>query len=195
MKAFETLSSRVVPLLADDVDTDQIIPARFLKVTDRAGLAEGLFAEWRKDPNFVLYRPEARGAQILLAGKNFGCGSSREHAPWALLSGGYRCVIARSFADIFRENALKNGLLPVALDQESHAALRAAVEADPRARVRVDLRRQRVDHPAGSAEFVVDPFARRCLLDGLDPLEYLVSHEDAIRTFEASRDDTRGGAR
>jgi 3-isopropylmalate/(R)-2-methylmalate dehydratase small subunit len=189
VKPFTELTSHVAPLLADDVDTDQIIPARFLKVTDRSGLAEGLFAEWRKDPDFVLHRPEVEGAQILLAGQNFGCGSSREHAPWALLAGGFRCVIARSFADIFRNNALKNGLLPVALDDAAHAALRAAVEADPRVEVRVDLRALRLEHPGGEASFHVEPFARDCLLSGVDQLGHLLSHQDAIAAFEARRGD------
>jgi 3-isopropylmalate/(R)-2-methylmalate dehydratase small subunit len=184
---FDTLRSRVVPLLADDVDTDQIIPARFLKVTDRSGLGDGLFAEWRKDPGFVLNQPESEGAAILLAGKNFGCGSSREHAPWALLEGGFRCVVARSFADIFRNNALKNGLLPVALDDEAHAALREARAADPAVEVAVDLERQQVTFPGGEARFSVDPFARDCLLRGVDQLGYLRSHTAAIDAFEARR--------
>lgn len=185
LKPFLELTSHVVPLLRDDVDTDQIIPARYLTVTDRTGLGEGLFSAWRVDAASPLNR---RGsAQILLAGRNFGCGSSREHAPWALLAGGYRCVIARSFADIFRENALKNGLLPVALDERPHARLADCVDEDPELEVRVDLFAKTVswgDHLAG---FPIDDFARECLLGGVDALGYLLARTGEIAAFEARR--------
>lgn len=188
---FTTLTSHMAVLPLDDVDTDQIIPARYLKVVDKEGLAEGLFAGWRyrsdgsPDPDFVLNRPEAQGAQILLAGSNFGCGSSREHAPWALLGWGFRAVIARSFADIFRNNALKNGLLPVAVDAEAHRALLDLAAADPRAPVTIDLPSQEVRLPDGrTAFFPIDPFAKRCLLEGIDQLGYLLSFEEQIRAYE-----------
>lgn len=189
IKRFTDLTSRVVPLLADDVDTDQIIPARFLKVVDRSGLADGLFAAWRLDPTFVLNHPESRGAAILLAGNNFGCGSSREHAPWALIAGGFRCVIARSFADIFMNNALKNGLVPVALDADAHAALVEARAKDSALKVHVDLRTETVRFVDREAGFRVDPFARRCLLEGIDPLGYLLSQEEHVAAFEKARGD------
>ncbi len=184
---FTDLTSRVVPLLLDDVDTDQIIPARFLKVTDRSGLAEGLFAAWRLEPDFVLNRPESAGAQILLAGRNFGCGSSREHAPWALVAHGFRCVIAESFGDIFFNNALKNGLLPVALPPGAHAALVTARQAKTDLAVHVDLRTCLVRFGDHEARFSVDAFARRCLLEGIDPLGYLLAQEEHIASYEAKR--------
>jgi 3-isopropylmalate/(R)-2-methylmalate dehydratase small subunit len=197
---FRAVSSRLVPLLADNVDTDQIIPARFLKVTDKAGLGEGLFADWRYDadgrprPGFVLNRPEMAGRQVLLAGDNFGAGSSREHAPWALRAFGFRAVLATSFADIFRANALKNELLPVELPADVHAALAAAVQADPDAEVTVDLEAETVTLPGGRAVgFTVDPFARQMLLDGTDELGYLLSQGAAVAAYEdahPSRVDT-----
>lgn len=188
MKPFEKFSSHAAPLLADDVDTDQIIPARFLKTVDKAGLADGLFAEWRKQPGFVLHRPEHAGAQILIAGRNFGCGSSREHAPWALAAGGFRAVIALGFADIFRNNALKNGVLPIALAAEPHAALVAAVQADPAKQVEVDLENDRVRWNGCSATFAIDEFAKHCLMRGIDELGYLVAYADRIRAFERRHD-------
>ncbi|HLU68018.1 MAG TPA: 3-isopropylmalate dehydratase small subunit, partial [Kofleriaceae bacterium] len=162
---FTTLTSRAVLLPVDDIDTDQIIPARFLKVTSREGLAEHLMADWRYDesgqprPEFALNRPEAAGAEILIAGHNFGCGSSREHAPWALVSFGLRAVVASSFADIFRGNALKNGLVPVELGRAEHARLVAARTADPGLVVTVDLERQVIEWPGQAPlRFPVDPF-------------------------------------
>jgi 3-isopropylmalate/(R)-2-methylmalate dehydratase small subunit len=184
----------VVVLPADDVDTDQIIPARFLKVTDKHGLGAQLFADWRYDAagkpkgDFPLDRPDAAGARILVAGRNFGCGSSREHAPWALVGWGLRAVVARSFADIFRGNALKNGLLPVAVDEAMHAAIVAARAADASTALTIDLAARTVSLPGGpSATFEVDAFAQKCLLDGLDELAYLMSQEEAIRAHEARR--------
>jgi 3-isopropylmalate/(R)-2-methylmalate dehydratase small subunit len=190
---FRPFSSRLVPLLADNVDTDQIIPARFLKVTDKAGLGDGLFADWRYDADgrprqgFVLNRPEMAGRAVLLAGDNFGAGSSREHAPWALRAFGFRAVLATSFADIFRANALKNELLPVELPAGDHAALAAAVQADPEAEVTVDLEAETLTLPDGRAVgFTVDPFARRMLLEGTDELGYLLAQGDAVTAYEAT---------
>jgi len=185
MTPFTAVESKLVPLLRDDIDTDQIIPARFLKGTEKRGLGAHLFADWRTRAGFPLLEPEAKGAEILLAGRNFGCGSSREHAPWALADFGFRAVIARSFADIFRQNALKNGLLPVALDDASHAKLALAREANPGLRVRVDLAAQVVTLPGEVAlAFQVDPFARHCLLEGLDELGYVLSFADRIAEYE-----------
>jgi 3-isopropylmalate/(R)-2-methylmalate dehydratase small subunit len=184
---FLRVESLVVPLVRDDIDTDQIIPARFLKAVGRDGMGAALFADWRYDaageprPDFVLNDPAMAGRQILLAGANFGCGSSREHAPWALVAGGFRVVIAASFADIFRANALKNGLLPVALEP----ATVALVAAQPGATVSVDLEGQRVSLPDGSsASFEIDPFSRSMLLAGTDELGYLLSKTDAIAAFD-----------
>ncbi len=170
---FQSLSARTVVVPADDVDTDQIIPARFLKGTTREGLGRHLFAGWRGDPGFALNRPEARGAEVLVAGRNFGCGSSREHAVWALRDWGFRAVVALSFGDIFRSNALKNGLLPVTIAAAAHAKLVAATGAA----VVIDLESRTLALPDGSREsFPVEPFARRCLLEGMDELDFLLSH-------------------
>ncbi len=192
MEAFTTLRSRVAPLVRDDVDTDQIIPARFLKVTAKQGLGVHLFADWRyaadgtTRADFALLRPEHAGARVLLAGANFGCGSSREHAPWALMDFGFRAVIATSFADIFGSNALGNGLLPVTVDPDTHARLRRLIEADPAAEVAIDLAARTLTLPDGSrAEFPVDAFAAQCLLRGTDKLGYLMSFADRIAAFEA----------
>ncbi len=183
---FAALTSRVVVLDRDDIDTDQIIPARFLKTTDKAGLGASLFADWRaSERDFALDRDDARGCEVLVAGRNFGCGSSREHAPWALAGAGLRAVVARSFADIFRANALKNGLLPVVLDEAAHAALVAARARDPNVTVTIDLAAQTIALPDGDLrEFEVDAFARRCLLDGVDELAYLLSHLKRIEEHE-----------
>jgi 3-isopropylmalate/(R)-2-methylmalate dehydratase small subunit len=188
MTPFGPLTSRVVSLPLDDIDTDQIIPARFLKVTDKRGLGEHLFSAWRDTPDFPLAAPRAKGAQILLAGANFGCGSSREHAPWALVDAGFRAVIARSFADIFRQNATKNGLLPIALDDAAYARLRSALAKDPELAVTVDLAAARVSFPGGdAATFAVDPFAKRCLLQGLDELAYILEFSPQILAHETER--------
>ncbi len=193
MSHFPTITSRVVPLPLNDVDTDQIIPARFLKTTDKAGLGDNLFADWRYTadgtprPDFVLNQPEHQGSQILLAGDNFGCGSSREHAPWALMGFGFRAVIATSVADIFRNNALKNGLLPVIVDAATHRALLDLLAADPRAALAIDLAAQTVTLPDGRAvTFPIDAFARTCLLNGVDELGYLLDFEAQIDAYEAS---------
>jgi 3-isopropylmalate/(R)-2-methylmalate dehydratase small subunit len=195
MQAIRRVNSHLIPLLERDVDTDQIIPARFLKVTDKLGLGQHLFEDWRyladgsPNPDFVLNQAQAQGAQILLAGANFGCGSSREHAAWALLGWGVRAVISTSFADIFRNNALKNGLLTVEVDQETLSALRDLVSDTPQAEVTIDLETQRVSFGNGrTVQFALDPFARHCLLEGVDQLGYLLSKEDEIRAFEARPD-------
>ena len=190
MAQFTTLSSRVMPLPVNDVDTDQIIPAQFLKVTDKNGLAEALFYHWRYNDDksmkaeFVLNKPEFKGAQILLAGDNFGCGSSREHAPWALTSYGFRAVISTSFADIFRNNSLKNGLIPIVVDQETHRMLFEYVEEVPNAEFTVDLESQTLSFPNGAVPFPIDPFNKACLLNGTDELGYIMSFETQIAAFE-----------
>jgi len=191
MNRFTTLISRIVPLPAENVDTDQIIPARFLKVTDKAGLGESLFCDWRYNadgsprPDFVLNRPEMRGRQVLLVGDNFGCGSSREHAPWALIGYGFRAVISTSFADIFRNNALKNGLLPIVVDKDTHAQLFSIVQEDPDATVSVDLATQTLTLPDGRAvTFPIDAFSKACLLDGVDEIGYVLNMREKIEAFE-----------
>jgi len=183
-----------VALARDNIDTDQIIPARFLKTTSRTGLGASLFADWRMEadltprPGFILNSPAAAGAAVLVAGWNFGCGSSREHAPWALADFGFRAVIAASFADIFRQNALKNGLLPIQLSPSIHAGLLSRVEAEPGAIVAVDLEKQVVTFPGGeTSAFTIDPFARACLLAGVDEIGYVLRQSDAIARFETAR--------
>jgi 3-isopropylmalate/(R)-2-methylmalate dehydratase small subunit len=192
MDRVSKFTSRVVPLVADNIDTDQIVPARFLKVTDKKGLSEMLFADWKRlgdgrlNPDFPLNWETSRGAEVLLGGDNFGCGSSREHAPWALRDWGFRAIIARSFGDIFRNNALKNGLLPVQVDRATHERLRRSVEKDRAAQVTVDLESCALSLPDGSScTFLVDPFARQCLLSGVDELGYLLSLEPRIGEYEA----------
>jgi 3-isopropylmalate/(R)-2-methylmalate dehydratase small subunit len=190
---FRTIESAVIPLPRNDIDTDQIIPARFLKTTNRMGLGDQLFCDWRyladgaPNPDFVLNRPEMAGRQILLAGDNFGCGSSREHAPWALTAWGLRAVISSSFADIFRNNALKNGLLPVAVAPEELARIASIIEAHPEAVLVIDLEASELRLPDGSTiGFDVDPFARKMLLAGTDELGYLLTLEPQLETYEAS---------
>jgi 3-isopropylmalate/(R)-2-methylmalate dehydratase small subunit len=182
----------------DNIDTDQIIPARFLKTTARTGLGANLFADWRREadgrarPDFILNAPVAAGARVLMAGWNFGCGSSREHAPWALADFGFRAVIAGSFADIFRQNALKNGLLPIQLAPAIHQVLLARVAAEPGILVGVDLLKQIVTLPdGGEAAFAIDPFARECLLTGVDEIGYVLRQEEAIARFESERGRAR----
>jgi 3-isopropylmalate/(R)-2-methylmalate dehydratase small subunit len=182
---FTQLTSRVVALLDDDIDTDQIIPARYLKITDKAGLGDALFADWRTRPGFPIGAPESAGAQIMLAGGNFGCGSSREHAPWALIAAGFRAILSTSFADIFRGNALKNGLVPVVVSHEIHARLVAARVADPAFLITVDLESQELRASCVPATaFTVDGFARRCLLDSVDELGFLLRHLPQIERYE-----------
>jgi 3-isopropylmalate/(R)-2-methylmalate dehydratase small subunit len=190
---FRIFTSKVVPIDADNVDTDQIVPARYLKVTDKAGLAEALFRDWRfeedgslKDPPFILDQPGIAGRQILLVGDNFGSGSSREHAPWALTAWGVRAIVSTSFADIFSGNSLKNGLLPIAVAPSVHQRLRDLIERDPDARLTVDLAEEGVLLPDGSTiDFEIDPFAKRMLLAGTDELGYLLSKEPEIAVWEA----------
>jgi 3-isopropylmalate/(R)-2-methylmalate dehydratase small subunit len=191
MAQFTTLRSRAVVLPANDIDTDQIIPARFLKVTDKTGLGASLFADWRyaadgsPKPEFPLNQPRAQEAAILVAGDNFGCGSSREHAPWALTGFGFRAVVSTSFADIFRSNALKNGLLPVVVDPATHAAILELVGREPDAALAIDLASQRLTLPGGrEVEFPVDAFSKSCLLNGVDELGYLLRFEPEIASFE-----------
>jgi 3-isopropylmalate/(R)-2-methylmalate dehydratase small subunit len=193
MQSFTKLTSRVIPLFQNNIDTDQIIPARYLKATDKASVAEGLFADWRyrpdgtPRPDFVLNRPEYQGAQILLAGDNFGCGSSREHAPWALAGSGIRTVMSTSFADIFKNNALKNGLLPVEIDAATYENLCDLIEEIPTTEVTIDLEKQQGILPDGSAfEFPIDHFSKQCLLKGTDPFGYLQSLEEKISEYEKS---------
>jgi 3-isopropylmalate/(R)-2-methylmalate dehydratase small subunit len=193
MTPFGTLSSRLVCLPLDDVDTDQIIPARYLKGTDKLGFGAHLFADWQSRPGFPLRDARAKGAEILFVGNNFGCGSSREHAPWALVGAGFRAVVARSFADIFRQNALKNGLLPIALGEAAHGAIRAAYDANPDVTLTVDLAGERVSIDGGAAySFPIDAFAKHCLLQGVDELGYLLSLSPEIDAYEAR---TEGAAR
>jgi len=190
---FTTLTARTVALLRNDIDTDQIIPARFLKVTDKLGLGQKLFCDWRyledgsDNPDFPLNREDAKGTQVLIAGQNFGCGSSREHAPWALVGWGLRAVVALSFADIFKGNALKNGLLPIAIEPAEHAALVAARAKDPAALVTIDLDKQTIAWPGGSASFPVDAFSKKCLLQGVDELGYLLGFSKQVEAYESRK--------
>ena len=194
MEPIRTIRSRTVVLAKDNIDTDQIIPARFLKVTDKKGLGKVLFCDWRYEeggaprPEFVLNQPAALGCHVLIAGDNFGCGSSREHAPWALVDAGFRAVVSTSIADIFRNNALKNGLVPVVVDRAAHAAL----VSSPGAEVEVDVEARTITVPGGGkASFPIDGFARYCLLNGVDELGYLLSQEEAVARHEKEA-STRG---
>lgn len=182
--------SAFVILPVDNIDTDQIIPARFLKTTSKAGLGDQLFYDWRYDasgapkPDFVLNQPEAVRAHVLVAGDNFGCGSSREHAPWALAQYGFRAVVSTSFADIFKQNALKNGLLPIVVPTDVHTTLLAS----PGSIVKIDLEAQTITLADGrSVEFPIDPFAKHCLLEGVDELGYILQQSPAIESYEQRR--------
>jgi 3-isopropylmalate/(R)-2-methylmalate dehydratase small subunit len=201
---FHSFASAIVPLQAENVDTDQIVPARYLKVTDKEGLADALFRDYRfnedgtkKDPPWILDRPEMQGRKILLVGDNFGTGSSREHAPWALRSWGIQAILSTSFADIFRNNALKNGVLPIVVDPATHKALFEMVEQDPGAELRVDLAEQGILLPDGSTlDFDVDPFSKMMLLAGTDEIGYVLGKDAEISAWEAAhaaRVDTRIG--
>ena len=187
MRAIKTFSSRTVVLPSTNIDTDQIIPGRFLTTTTKLGLGKELFADWRygsdgkPNASFVLNKPEAQGCRILVGGRNFGCGSSREHAPWALLDFGFQAVISTEIADIFRNNALKNGLLPIIVDAATHTWLLA----NPGAQVSIDLETTELRLPSGkSVKFPIDPFARYCLLNGVDEMGFLLSKETAIAAYE-----------
>ena len=190
MTAIKTLRSRTVVLPSTNIDTDQIMPARFLTTTTREGLGAHLFADWRYDaagapnPDFVLNRPEAKGCQVLVAGRNIGCGSSREHAPWGLVDYGFRAVISTEIADIFRNNSLKNGLLPVIVDGQTHEWLLA----NPGAEVTIDLESCTLTLPTGTAvKFPMEPFPRYCIMNGVDELGFILSKEAQIAAYEARR--------
>lgn len=202
MEAFKTLESTLVAVAVNDIDTDQIIPARFLKVIDKAGLGDGLFFDWRYNedgspkPDFILNQAQAKKAQVLVAGDNFGCGSSREHAPWALMGYGFRAIVSSSFADIFRSNSLKNGLLPVIVDKDTLAELTDLAQSAPNSRVKIDLKTQTLTLPSGKkVEFPIDGFSKTCLLQGVDQLGYLQKHLSKIEEYEvghATRVNTVG---
>lgn len=189
MRKFEVVQGRVIPLLRADVDTDQIIPAKYLKRIERTGFGQFAFEAWRKDPDFVLNRPEYQGAPIMVTGPNFGCGSSREHAPWALEDLGIRAIIAPSFADIFRNNCAKIGLLTVVLPQEDCDWLGQRAQAEPASELVVDLRAQEVRTPDGAwrRPFDIDPFVKHCLLEGLDQIGLTLLHEGKIAEYERNR--------
>jgi 3-isopropylmalate/(R)-2-methylmalate dehydratase small subunit len=195
MNPLQTLTARLVALPNENVDTDQIIPARFLKAIDKEGMGKNLFADWRYDasgsprPDFVLNQARAQGAQILLAGDNFGCGSSREHAVWALTGFGFRAVISTSFADIFLSNALKNGLLPVVVDKAAHRDLFDLVAEIPEVELTIDVAAQTLTLPGGrTVPFPLDPFSKTCLLEGTDELGYLLARQDLIAKYEAAQE-------
>jgi 3-isopropylmalate/(R)-2-methylmalate dehydratase small subunit len=192
MTQFETLTGKMVAVSTENIDTDQIIPARFLKTISKNGLGKHMFADWRYDDgeirlDCVFNLPHASNAEVLVAGDNFGCGSSREHAPWALMDFGFRAIVSTSFADIFRNNALKNGLLPVIVDEETHRQLLSLAEEDHDSEVVIDLRQQTITLPDGrSVEFPIDGFSKTCLLEGIDQLGYLQKQEDKISVYEQS---------
>ena len=188
------IQGTIVSIPVNDIDTDQIIPARFLKVTDKQGLGKAAFCDWRyledgetPNPDFVLNKPEFRGASVLIAGDNFGCGSSREHAPWALLGAGFKAVVSTDFADIFRNNALKNGLLPIIVDVDTQQQLFSLADEDPSAAVSVDVAAQTLTLPDGRAiRFPLDGFSKYCLLNGVDQLGYLLALDGEVQNFEAN---------
>jgi 3-isopropylmalate/(R)-2-methylmalate dehydratase small subunit len=202
---FSVFTSKVIPLADENVDTDQIVPARYLKLTDKVGLADALFRDWRfkedgslREPRFILDRPEMAGRRILVVGDNFGAGSSREHAPWALTAWGVRAILSTSYADIFRINSLKNGVLPIVVDAATHARLFQMIEDDPDLQLTIDLAEQGVLLPDGSTiDFEIDSFAKRMILAGTDELGYLLSKEGEIEAWERAhppRIDSLAGA-
>ncbi len=191
MEPIRKFAGRMVALPINDIDTDQIIPARYLKVTDKNGLGAACFADWRyasdgsPKPDFPLNQAQFQGASVLIGGHNFGCGSSREHAPWALIGAGFKAVISTYFADIFKNNSLKNGLLPVIVDQETHQQLISLSQEDPSAQITVDLEAQKVILPDGRAvTFPIDSFSRYCLLNGVDQLGFLIGLDEQIKHYE-----------
>ena len=194
MDKLRHVEGSIVAIPVNDIDTDQIIPARFLKVTDKEGLGKAAFCDWRyledgetPNPEFILNQPEYRGATVLIAGNNFGCGSSREHAPWALLGAGFKAVISTDFADIFRNNSLKNGLLPIIVDEDTQRQLFSLAEEDPSASVSVDVETQTLTLPDGRAlGFPLDGFAKYCLLNGVDQLGYLLALDDEVGAYESA---------
>lgn len=194
MEKLQHIKGSIVAIPVNDIDTDQIIPARFLKVTDKQGLGKAAFCDWRyledgetPNPDFILNRSEYQGASVLIAGNNFGCGSSREHAPWALIGAGFKAVISTEFADIFRNNALKNGLLPIVVDEQTKQQLFSLAEEDPSTTVSVDVERQTLALPDGrDVNFPLDGFSKYCLLNGVDQLGYLLNLEETVENFEKS---------
>ena len=194
MEKLKRVRGSIVAIPVNDIDTDQIIPARFLKVTDKEGLGKAAFCDWRyledgqtPNPDFILNQPEYQGASVLIAGDNFGCGSSREHAPWALLGAGFRAVISTDFADIFRNNALKNGLLPIIVDSETQQQLFSLADEDPSTAVSIDVEAQTLTLPDGrDVHFPLDGFSKYCLLNGVDQLGYLIALDDEVQSYEAS---------
>ncbi len=194
MEKLSHIQGSIVSIPVNDIDTDQIIPARFLKVTDKAGLGKAAFCDWRymedgetPNPEFILNNPDYEGASVLVAGDNFGCGSSREHAPWALLGAGFKAVVSTDFADIFRNNALKNGLLPVVVDAETQQQLFSLAEEDPSTSVSVDVEAQTLTLPDGRAvRFPLDGFSKYCLLNGVDQMGYLLALDEEIQKFESN---------
>lgn len=193
MEPIKAFTGKAVALPINDTDTDQIIPARYLKTTDKEGLGKALFSDWRYEADgspkadFVLNQPEHQGASVLIGGHNFGCGSSREHAPWALMGAGFKAVVSTYFADIFRNNALKNGLLPIMVDEQTHQQLISLAQEDPNTEVHVDLETQTLTLPDGrGVQFPIDSFSRFCLLNGVDQLGFLMSLEDEVAAYEES---------
>lgn len=187
MEPIQPFDGSLAPLPIDNIDTDQIIAARYLKVTDKNGLAEGLFYDWRQKEDFVLNQPQYQSATILVGGTNFGCGSSREHAPWALLGYGFKAIISTYFADIFYNNSLKNGLLPIVVDEETHQSLLDLAEEAPHATIHIDLASQTITLPDGSQKtFPIDAFSKDCLLQGVDQLGYLINKIPDIEAYEAN---------
>ena len=191
MNPFTTFTGKIVSIPTENIDTDQIIPAQFLKVTDKNGLGDNVFFNWRflpdgsPNPDFVLNQPQAQNVEVLVAGDNFGCGSSREHAPWALMAFGFRVIISTGFADIFRNNSLKNGLLPVIVDEDTHRQLQSLAEEDPSTRISIDLPNQRIVLPDGrQIGFPLDPFSKHCLVNGIDQLGYLREKLPAVENYE-----------
>jgi 3-isopropylmalate/(R)-2-methylmalate dehydratase small subunit len=196
MEKFTTLTATMVAIPTENIDTDQIIPARFLKVTDKKGLGDNLFCDWRYNadgstkPDFILNTEQGQKAKILVAGDNFGCGSSREHAPWAIMGYGFQAVISTSFADIFRNNSLKLGLLPVVVDKETHLQLMSLIEEEPDTQITIDLASQTVQLPDGRrVEFPIDNFSKTCILNGIDQLGYLQRHASAVEAYESAHPD------
>ncbi len=191
MEPLKTFTATLAPLPMNDIDTDQIIPARFLKVTDKNGLGEACFSDWRYEndgspkPDFVLNRPEYREAGVLIGGHNFGCGSSREHAPWALMGAGFKAVVSTYFADIFRSNSLKNGLLPIVVDEETHQQLISLASEEPTTSVTVSLEDEQIILPDGRAvNFPIDGFSKYCLLNGVDQMGFLLGLDEDIVEYE-----------
>jgi 3-isopropylmalate/(R)-2-methylmalate dehydratase small subunit len=196
MEKFTRLTATMVAIPTENIDTDQIIPARFLKVTDKQGLGDNLFFDWRYNPDgspkeeFILNTEQGKQAKILVAGDNFGCGSSREHAPWAIMGYGFRAVVSTSFADIFRNNSLKLGLVPVVVDEETHYQLLSLIEEEPETEVTIDLERETLQLPDGRrVSFPIDSFSKSCILNGVDQLGYLQNQAPAVKAYEQAHPD------